>query len=642
MAADAAIKELLKEELKEIREEQEKQDKRVAELEKACQELSSKAGDREREADKFREAFDKFKEDLETANNNAKALVSEDTTTMKARLDKFEDDTEGIGGIKQAHERWKNIEQQLNDFSPKLDDSVRLVKETTTRTDEFDRKLRDLTRWCDDATEALKASEQRVSTVEGTNSTVTVAQQALEDSVTRKYETLWKDVLHAIEEVKGGQLDVMKEDLENAREAAKSETKSLVNYALNMMASAHGERRQSAINKSLVLAWKEQTWMSARRRMGITYLHKVMLHRQRSVFDTWHRRHDTSKLCGTLKDQYTGQLEDVYKDIEARSNGLQQHCKNLDGAVTVLEKEKASEKSLKNSVQQLRDKLEDDMKALIPMNETLTEHSETLQRHDEMHRGHTDCEATLSQQTTGIAEDLAKLRDDAETFAKSEEVKGMIRDILLIWNSIKQLDTAKADKKDVDSMALETGNRDKLSARRLEDLETDLGTRSRQETLRMQEKWTELDGKMDESARQFRHWEQMWEKLSGFVEDLVGKISDLQANNNGDRLPSTTLRRPGSRDNLVRSRADIPTIPRNHENGYGGDEGDPSARTTARSQPRGVESLETKMQWLNSAKGIVDATIDQAVTPTTARPHKRPGKRPDSAPGTRRPHDRTK
>lgn len=104
----------------------------------------------------------------------------------------------------------------------------------------------------------------------------------------------------------------------------------------------------------------------------------------------------------------------------------------------------------------------------------------------------------------------------------------MIRDVLLIWNSIKQLDTAKADKKDVDSFALETGNRDKLSTRRVEDLEADIASRCRQDTLRSQEKWTEVEGRLDESGRQFRHWEQMWEKLSGFVEDVVQKIGDLQ------------------------------------------------------------------------------------------------------------------
>lgn len=640
-----AIKDLLKEELKELYEDLSKRDQRQEDTTKALQELSGKIVDQEQQANKLSESLEQLKKDLEDKSGQTQAQLGEDITSLKERVTRCEDDENGMGGLKQVHEKCTTLEKAFGDIMPKFEDSMRLVKDNNTRTEEFDRKLRELSRQCEEIVETLKASEERVTKMEGITSTVSMAQEALDDSVARKYEKLWEDVLHAIEEVKGTQVDVMKRDWQTSLEASKAETRSLVNYALNFMASAHGERRQNALNKSLLAAWKEQTWNSARRRLGISYLHKILQRRHRTVFDTWHRRHCTSVLCDRLHGQYTGQLSDVYREIKEGDAGLKSRCDKLDGEVTILQDEKCSKKSLNDSIQKLRDLINDELKALVPIKATLKEHGDVQKRHDEQHRNHFDSEAILDAKILGLGRDLADVIEGCKEYAKNEEVKGMIRDILLIWNSIKQLDTAKADKKDVDSFALETGNRDKLSVRRLEDLEADLASKSRQDTLRVQEKWSELEGRLDESGRQFRHWEQMWEKLSGFVEDLVAKIGDLQG---GDKLPSTTLRLPGREIKTSRSRADIPTLPTH--NGAGGRGGHDDAAATRPTMDRGAhqhaEGLDTKKLWLDSAKGIVDATIDQAVnavTPTSARPRSRPKSatsRPESV--SRRPHDRAR
>merc|ERR1719207_382171 len=116
---------------------------------------------------------------------------------------------------------------------------------------------------------------------------------------------------------------------------------------------------------------------------------------------------------------------------------------------------------------------------------------------------------------------IADVNETLVDFSKTKEVQQMMRDILLIWNSIKQLDAAKADKKDLDSFAVENTNQQKRAARKLEDLETEHQNRAEEDKRRNQEKWTELQGKLDDSNKQLRHWEQMWEKLASFVEDLV-------------------------------------------------------------------------------------------------------------------------
>lgn len=644
---EGAIKELLKEELKVITDEQTKQDERNQALEKAVTDLSGKIVEREREADTLREGLEKCRQDCEASNEKSQTELGEDVKLLKERLDRAEDDAEGIGGLKQVHEKCSNLEQTLSDILPKFEESMRHVKENTTRTEEFDQKLRDLSRQCDKVLETLKVSEERVTSMEDISRMVKVGQEALEDSVSRKYEKLWEDVLHAMEETKGGQLEVMQKALDSKQEASKLETRSLVNYALNFMASAHGERRQMALNRGLVVAWKEQTWISARRRMGLTYLRKIFMGRQRGVWDVFNRQMSASIMLKRVEGQYEEQLGSVYKEIEDKSKHLQKHCAKLDDKVATLHDEKAATTSLDAAIAKLSSALQEGLKALVPINAKLEEHEVVQERHGELHSQHSDSEATLDAKISGLGRDLADVIEGCAAFAKSEEVKSMIRDVLLIWNSIKQLDLAKADKKDVDSFALETGSRDKLSQRRLEDLESDLASKSRTDTLRSQDKLTEIEGRLDESGRQFRHWEQMWEKLSGFVEDLVTKISDLQGGDH--KLPSTmrTPVRTVSRENLARSRADIPTLPT-----PGVLSGNDSAATTRPAIDRGshhhhlhqmtAEGHDAKMLWINSAKGIVDATIDQAVymTPNSARPRSRPKSASSSIP--RRPHDRAR
>lgn len=44
----------------------------------------------------------------------------------------------------------------------------------------------------------------------------------------------------------------------------------------------------------------------------------------------------------------------------------------------------------------------------------------------------------------------------------SDDVKNMMKDILLIWTSVKQLDAAKADRKEVDGLGAELNNKSQV------------------------------------------------------------------------------------------------------------------------------------------------------------------------------------
>lgn len=622
-AADA-IKELLKDEFAKLQDKVDEQEKKQDEFAKELEKMSGKVVEREQDATKLREEFEKHSKDTEEAIGKLQTQLTDDLGTMKGRLDKFEDDDTGLGGLKQVHQKMSDLEKSSSEMTKLVGDSSRLVN---SHTEGFDRKLKDLSRQCNDMLDRVKASEDFMKITEGKSSSVGKAQQALEDMVTRKYETLWQDVLRAIEEVKGTQQKDMELDKASQYSSIRSETKSMVNYALNMMSQAHGERRQMAINKSLLTAWKEQTWITARRNLGLSLLHKLTLNRQRQGFDRWSRRHSTNLLCHRLQDQYENQLATVYKRIQDGDNTLQSKVNDVDRQVAWLTETKAAATSLDESLGQIRFQVDQELKALVPINAKI---QDMTSRHDLELRALKDTEVAHDTKIGAVVKDLQDVIESLPNYAKSDEVKNMIRDILLIWNSIKQIDSAKADKKDVDIFAIETGNRDKLTARNLEDLRADITTRSRQDIVQLQEKWNVVDGRLDESARNFRHWEQMWEQLAGFVEDLVSKIGELQAGEVHHKFPATLRPTRISRTKLAPNRPDIPVM---HETS--------AARADSQTRLASTETLESKMLWLNSAKGLVDATIEQAMTPGSARAKiGRPKSASMRGPYGARPHDR--
>merc|ERR1719473_766193 len=149
----------------------------------------------------------------------------------------------------------------------------------------------------------------------------------------------------------------------------------------------------------------------------------------------------------------------------------------------------------------------------------------TLNTRSEAHDGRLQ---GIDKRVDEAMKSIADVNETLVDFSKTKEVQQMMRDILLIWNSIKQLDAAKADKKDVDNFAVEASTRAKRVEQRFEDIESESATRVQEGVMSMHERLQELGGRVEENSRAFRHWQQMWESLAGFVEDLVAKIAEIQ------------------------------------------------------------------------------------------------------------------
>jgi len=352
------------------------------------------------------------------------------------------------------------------------------------------------------------------------------------------------------------------------------------------------------------------------------------LKRQRKSMNRWVRSTSIEDLAKRLREEYASQIPDVQKAIE--DSKLGERCDKLDETLNQLRGETCSAVQLDEKMEEHKNFLQLKMELVEDVRLRVEGHGKTLVEFDARHSGHAEHAEEVKTRLCAFDQHIDGIFEAHQGFAPAKDVQTMMRDVLLIWNSIKQLDAAKADKKDMDYFAVESSNRDRFSSRKLEDLQTLVGDKLREETLAVQERCSELDLKVDESAKQFRHWEQMWERLAGFVEELVVKVGDLKDNSSQQtRLHSTPLR-GGSRPPSARAKRDETTDRFLFE----AVETPSAADTTA----------ESRMLNVGSAKAIgerfFEPTLEEAVTKQKLGGHGPRVTRPLSASTLRRGIDR--
>lgn len=638
MPVDVAIKELIGEDLEAVREEQTKQNERFEKIEKALEELSGLVEEKGREAGTLREDVDKQRSDSEALDVRVKAIESFDVAALTKRVERLENDEEGgLGGVKQIHDKLEVVEKTLGEMRTAGEEASNIAKKVKSTTDEFELKLSQYGREIEDFRTTMDRNQETLEKMGGTSSDVTSAVAALKEAVARKYEALWQDVLNALEDFKTSQMDEMRRFNEQ-QSSRKGERNNLVSHALNVFASAGEERKKMAAAKDMLVAWKEQSWISARRRQGLWRLHCMAQRRHREVWNKWARRVEVEQLAESFREVYppeeVNKLREAVADIKRQGDDLQVDCSSLDEKCKSLEaslevkcsfeeldvKLKAQDSSLKDCIADTEKNINDEWK------KAFNDVSDGLELENK--RGQA-LDTRLSQQE----EQTVTLGEAVGDCAKAKEMQTMMRDTLLVWNSIKQLDTAKADKKDLDAFAVESSSRDRLSVQRVESLEFDISSRVREEVQKTQERWSDLDIRVEESARQFQHWEQMWERLAGYVEDLVARISELQANQTAATTRSTSRTRDVSGGTYSSNGA---TLNRSHLAGNNASVNASTAATGnagALSRVDSATSLEARTMWMG-AKGVVDATLDQAFGQP---PRARLIARPKSA--SRRGHD---
>lgn len=650
---DDAIRELLKTELTQLRELVDSKDERIAASEKAVEGLNERLAEHGQAVEQLKGSLQEAVAKAEEQDARVRALEGLDLGLVKGRLERLEDDTEGIGGLKQVHERLTKLATQLGESQQVVQEAKQIAATVKSRADELEQKVQVAARQCEESTSLAQACDRRLQTVEAVTSEVREAQRAIEDSVAKKYEKLWEDVLHAIEEMKDPQLERLQLDLDSHKRACRQEAQSLVNYGLKALAAAHEEKRQVSITKALVHAWREQTWISARRRVGIQALHSLSQRKKRNAFDRMVRAAAVHEFARHLTAEYDKKVPDVHKILN--DLGLPQRCDRLGHEVAAIHKDKCPHQRLDDELlhqsRNFEEKLGRQKEDLDSLQQRASQ--ELQAKCEEQCRAAQRVAEALDAKIADVTSQLEGQSASLAECAQSKEVQGMIRDVLLVWNSIKQLDVAKADKKDVESFALECSNREKLAVRRVDEVEADV-TKKTQDVERTRNRCSQLEERVEAHSRQVTHWEQMWEKLAGYVEDLVAKIAELQQSGGhiGSHLPalpagrvrSSSVPRTPSKQDFSRGRGDMTTLP--PYSTASTNVSDALAGAEAPPPPNGVpvpapwDATVAKAQWVAAGRSLTETTMasmDQ-VAPSSAR--LRPSGRPKSA-SVRRPVDRS-
>lgn len=673
----AAVRGAISKELQEVRERQKQQDEQVAEVRASLENLHGRAEEHQCEALRLSKTCEHQAAALEALGARARHELEEFVDALHQRLERVESDADGCGGLEQLRQRLDAASDSLGKVGNRIEEHSRVVGFCKSRTDTLDTALKDLCRKSEAACGSVQANEQRLCVVEGQNRTVTDRQQIVEDSVAQKYASLWEDVLVAIEEVRTNHAHALKDHLERRTEQVKSEGQAYVRYMMQLAASVQDERRKLADAKDLVTLWREQAWVSARRRTGIRWLCRTLeataSRRTRKAFSRWVRSASIDELARQLREDYQRQLPDVLGIIEG--TGLRSRCDGLESCVDEIRVVKCSTVQLQQAIasmtlvleermghfQATRTELLDKCAAVrVSLDEQATRAQEQ-QNHFEERLNSIDerleqlAKATrFGEQLEDHEQKLTSIAGSLAACATSQEVQTIMKDTLLMWSSIKQLDAAKLDKRDMDAFTDAAAAKDEDVNRKLQQVQAEVTGMFSQDISRIDSICSELGTRLDSSCKQVQQWEKMWEGLAGHVEELVTKMADLQQSAGLGRLPSMMVAavpaptvRPLS---AQRGRPDIPRLrsagsasekallpgPAAADALFVGPAGNATRRGGTKSGIPRADSADAG-RWA-STRGATEGGSDRAVAIHSARPTSRPR----SASSSRRSVDRAK
>eukprot|EP00746_Dinoflagellata_sp_MGD_P164878 gnl/MRDRNA2_/MRDRNA2_93812_c0_seq1.p1 gnl/MRDRNA2_/MRDRNA2_93812_c0~~gnl/MRDRNA2_/MRDRNA2_93812_c0_seq1.p1 ORF type:complete len:689 (-),score=177.95 gnl/MRDRNA2_/MRDRNA2_93812_c0_seq1:170-2236(-) len=627
-ALQEALKDILKAELDELRNNQAAQEAKNTEFQDNLTKLSGDLVQSQGEVQRLMQELDKKQQGMDSILAKIKTLEDFDVGDVRDKVIDVRRLFDGAEGIQGLSGKVDAFEPQIAEINLKVSVCEANVNANRTRTDEFGDQLRNLAKVCESMQGAVKDFGQRLDTVEKQSETVANEQDLIRESVQNKYSQLWKSVEKALGELQEDQMSKLKDEIDRKNDQQKNEAQFLLDNAQRIMARVQTERKHQVVQKQIVQGWRQHCWTTSRRKMGIYALHSFFQRRSRESFHRWTRRTAVDHLRWVLRKEYQAKIPDFARILE--DSGLERRCDKLDADVKTLQIEKCPHEKVDKSLKAQTADFDKKLEALHDLRRMIKENLDSITSLDTRSVGHDSRLQSIDKRVDEAMKSIADVNETLVDFSKTKEVQQMMRDILLIWNSIKQLDAAKADKKDVDNFAVENSKRAKRVEQRFEDLESESNTKLQEGVMSMHERLQELGGRVEENSRAFRHWQQMWESLAGFVEDLVAKIAEIQGFDPG-RLPPGApggAGRPGSRG-VAKAPAypggpppRPPSGPPGDADGGGGASGNNSARGQG-------ESVETMERWISSARNIVDGAIDNAISQQGQR--RAPGGRPQSA-----------
>ncbi|CAD7958311.1 unnamed protein product [Amoebophrya sp. A120] len=494
-------------------------------------------------------------ETLDTLDKRVKELEAMDVNTLRTDFDV----------------RWGEVKPELEkvaDFVPRLAQQDLKIAEAEAKSttakekcDDFEVRVTKI----DNEWAAYQKDERKLQDVitkfDDGIKRVEGQQLEMDAKYSRKYQQMWNEVPKALEEMNGRHIEQLEKQLQTNAADKVAEVQNLVKYCLQILSRVQSEKKSETDQKNLLLAWREQSWINARRRMGMEQLRKFLKSRIKDPFQTWKVQAMYETTIKRITAEYTRRIPDVPKQLDEL--GFPAKIESLQDHISKLSDEKAGKDEVAEEISSTVSKIDAKAEELDQLREEFVDHKGVTETLEGGISAAKELVTSVEKKAGSAESRVEQLKQAIEAnYAQNTEVQAMVKDVLLIWYSIKQLDATKADKKDMEAYALESINREKANVRqevieKNEEMKGELGS--------MQGNVEEIGRGFNEQQGQFVSLQQMLGNLASFVEELVVKIAEMQG------VEVT-----------------------------GG----------AEKEAKSMTNMEDMEQWLHYAKGVVDQSLD--------------------------------
>ena len=233
---------------------------------------------------------------------------------------------------------------------------------------------------------------------------------------------------------------------------------SLVGSAQRTIASAKFDVARRKAAENMLQAWLHQSGLAVKRRLAVRALTKIFCRKQRESVEKWKWQTKLDSVVAGFQEEINARLPSDPAMILAGS-GIAERLVALESDLTATRAEMATTIALEES----KNKLIEEFKLMIQSaNETL--HAAGADSSADYEAKLKLCIETMEEFKSSVIEarDSAGLglrRMDAGEFASAHDLQKIMTDVLLLWNSMKQLDACKAEKREFEQFALEASNR---------------------------------------------------------------------------------------------------------------------------------------------------------------------------------------
>ncbi|CBZ50863.1 conserved hypothetical protein [Neospora caninum Liverpool] len=292
------------------------------------------------------------------------------------------------------------------------------------------------------------------------------AQKNLQDSVASKYDKLWHEVVSALERMNSTELRSFQEEISKRSQQSEQRVQQLISYAIGLATRAATDRREADVKKAVLSRWKERAWIGARQRMACRSLSRLFRIHLRRHFTGFQHMLAWENQLERLRNEFRNSLPDVEAIVHST---VSSKIKMLEERVTT---EETVMQNIQEDVERLSKRTEEFQVSAGALRERSNDLAHILQQVKDEVREELDREADRDDRLHRAEELVSGVAEKMSQVARQEEMQSIMKDVLLIWTAVKHLDTAKADKRELDALANEAATRAQTSELKMRNLET--------------------------------------------------------------------------------------------------------------------------------------------------------------------------